>query len=477
MRLERIVPIAFALTFGASTAFAQTPPDAPKTIAIGDFTLAPTLEIRTRAEYRHDPVDMGGLDTAGQPTPRVRDPWLIFERTRLGVGAERGAIGAQVTLQDARAWGTTPTSVLETPAASFGPYEAYVDAHTGKGPRASFLRIGRQPVQWGEGRLIGVSDWSPTGRALDAIRGHLATGHFDFEILGVLLDAPRPLGQGLGEPTSSQVTSGNELYGISAAWTLDPLFKIEAFGIAEIARNGGGDSPLQTARNSGETYVASLRASGDGRGFKYGAEGAYELGRAAGLNDVTRSAYALAAHVGKTFERAPLTPSLRIGGSYASGDDTHSAFGNSSSTYKQFDPLLPDVNTHYGAMDVFAWSNVVEANARVSVVPVRTTIALVEYRYARLAKAAGEWLNGYLEPVGQSDGKSGAELGHEIDVGFGWRPWVPFEIRAGYSMFLLGDGAREIMAAEARGAQQANGSYAPSATSHFAYLQLTLSVP
>jgi hypothetical protein len=477
VRLERIVPISFALTLGTTTALAQTPPDAPKTIAIGDFTLAPTLELRTRAEYRHDPVDMGGLDAAGQPTPRVRDPWLIFERTRLGIGADRGAIGAQVTLQDARAWGTTPTSVLDTPAASFGPYEAYVDAHTGHGPRASFLRIGRQAVQWGEGRLIGISDWSPTGRALDAVRGHVAHGHFDFEILAVLLDAPRPLGQGLGEPTTSQVTSGNELYGVSAAWTLDPLFKIEAFGIGEIARNGGGDSALQTARNSGETYVASLRASGDSRGFKYGAEGAYEFGRAAALNDASRSAYALAAHVGKTFESVALAPTLTIGGSFASGDNTHTGFSNTSTTYKQFDPLLPDVHSHFGAMDIFSWSNVVEGNARISVVPVHSTRVDVEYRYARLATAAGEWLNGYLEPVGQSDGKSGAELGHELDVGFAYRPWVPFELRAGYSVLLLGDGAREIMAAEARGAQQANGSYASQALSHFAYLQATLNVP
>ena len=87
---------AFAIVFASSIARAQTPPDAPKTIAIGDFTLAPTLELRTRAEYRHDPVDMGGLDAAGQPNPRVRDPWLIFERSRLGLGAERGAQGERV---------------------------------------------------------------------------------------------------------------------------------------------------------------------------------------------------------------------------------------------------------------------------------------------------------------------------------------------------------------------------------------------
>lgn len=460
----------------ASSASAQTPPAAPKTIAVGDFTLAPTLEVRTRGEYRHDPVDMGGTTPGGDATPRVRDPWVFQERTRLGLGAERGAVGAQITLQDARAWGTTPTSVLDIPDASFGPYEAWLDAHSGTGPRASFLRIGRQPVQWGEGRLIGVSDWSPTGRALDAIRGKWAVGHFDLEALAVLVEAPRPLGQGLGEPQSSRVTSGNELYGLRAAWQIDPLLQIEAYGIGLVARNGGGDSTLETARNSGETYVASLRVSGDSRGFGYGAEGAYEFGRAAALGDVTRSAYALAAHVGKTFESTALAPSLRIGGSYASGDDRQAGVvGSPAGAYKQFDPLLPDVHTHYGAMDVFAWSNVVEANARAGVAPSRATKIELEYRYARLAKAAGEWMNGYLEPVGRANGSG--DLGHELDLGLAWRPWVPLEFRAGYSLLFLGDGARAILAAEGRGDRQANGNVDTPTTSHFAYLQAQVNVP
>ncbi len=462
----------------AGSARAQTPPDAPRAIALGDFTLAPTLEVRTRGEYRHDPLDIGGLTPGGQASPRARDPWVIFERTRVGLGAERGAVGAQVTLQDARAWGTTPTDVLSLPNASFGPYEAYIDLHSSGGPHASFLRIGRQAVQWGEGRLIGVSDWSPTGRSLDAIRARAVTGHFEFEALGVLLEAPRPLGQDLGEPQSSQSTSGNELYGLRAGWKLDPLLLLEAFGIAEIARNGGGNTTLETARNSGETYVASLRASGEAKGFSYGAEGAYEFGRAAALNEATRSAYALAAHVGKRFDSVSLVPRFQVGASYASGDDSPAGVVDAGRTlYKQFDPLLPDVHAHYGAMDIFSWSNTVEANARVGIAPTRATTLELEYRYARLVRASGEWLNGYLQPVGRSDGKSGSELGHEFDLGFGWRPWVPFELRAGYSLFVLGDGAREIMAAEARGSQKANGSFSPSSTSHFAYLQATLTVP
>ena len=294
----------------------------------------------------------------------------------------------------------------------------------------------------------------------------------------MLLAAPRPLGQDLGEPQSTQNTSGNELYGLRAGWKIDPLLQIEAFGIAEIARNGGGDSTLETARNSGETYVASLRASGDTKGFSYAAEGAYEFGRAAALNDVTRSAYALAAHVGKRFESASLVPRFQIGASYASGDDTPAGVvGGTRTLYKQFDPLLPDVHASYGAMDIFSWSNTVEANARAGIAPSRSTTLELEYRYARLVRANGEWLNGYLEPVGRSDGKSGSELGHEFDLGFGWRPWSPFELRAGYSLFLLGDGAREIRAAEGRGKQHADGTYSPSSTSHFAYLQATLNVP
>ncbi len=473
----RSAAVVAALLGAAPPAQAQSEPAAPKTIAVGDFTLAPTLEIRSRAEYRHDPVDMGGITPGGEGTPRARDPWVIFERARLGIGAERGPVGAQLTLQDARAWGTTPTTVVALPDASFAPYEAYLDAHSGMGARASFVRVGRQAVQWGEGRLIGISDWSPTGRSLDAIRAKGATGHFDFEALAVLLDSPRPLGQDLGEPQSSQVTSGNELYGLRAGWTIDPLLVVEAFGIAEIARNGGGDSVLETARNSGETYVASLRVSGDSRGFGYGAEGAYEFGRAAALNDATRSAYALAAHVGKTFESIAIAPSIRVGASYASGDDrTPGVVDTSGATYKQFDPLLPDVHTQYGAMDIFSWSNTAEANARVGIAPSRVTKIDLEYRYAELVKSRGEWLNGYLEPVGRANSGSGV-LGHELDLGFAWRPWIPLDLRAGYSLLFLGDGARAIMAAEGRGERQANGGITTSSTSHFAYLQATVSVP
>ena len=63
----------------------------------------PTLEVRVRGEYRRDAPDVGGTSLLNHPSPRVRDQWDVLERSRLGLGAERGALRAQITLQDARA--------------------------------------------------------------------------------------------------------------------------------------------------------------------------------------------------------------------------------------------------------------------------------------------------------------------------------------------------------------------------------------
>ena len=182
-----------------------------------------------------------------------------------------------------------------------------------------------------------------------------------------------------------------------------------------------------------------MRVSGDRKGWKYAAEGAYQLGRvtsgAFGSDALDRRAFAAAAYVGRTFDTLLWTPTARIGGSYASGDD-------GGTTYKQFDPILPELHTWHGAMDVFAWSNLIEAHASVAVAPWADTSIGVEYRYARMAEANGDWVGGYLSSIGVAPGSHGEELGHEIDVGMRFRPWTPLELAAGYSLLALGDGAK-----------------------------------
>ena len=220
--LAALAALAFASLAGARPAAAQSPPAAPTAIALGDWQLTPSLEVRTRTEYRRDAPDLGGFDLYGRLSPRVRDAWVVAERSRLGLGVERGAVRAQFTLQDARAFGTpSPSATLgaERGPSRIEPYEAYLEMRSSSA-RPNTLRLGRQAVIWGEGRLIGNADFSPTGRSLDAARAHVAVGNFDFEALAAILEVPGPLGSSFGDRTGES-RSGVQLYGVMARWTID----------------------------------------------------------------------------------------------------------------------------------------------------------------------------------------------------------------------------------------------------------------
>lgn len=483
---------ASVLVTASREAVAQSAESAPASIAVGEWTLSPEAELRTRGEYRRDPPDMGGYDLRGRFRSRVRDAWSVAERVRLGVAADREAVRWKLTLQDARALGSAPSASLgalgtSADAGTFGVYEAFGELH-GKGGRPAYVRVGRQAVVWGEGRLLGSADFSPTGRSLDAVRGHVATGRFDAEVLAALLEAPRPLGAPFGD-TSGSTRSGVQLYGALGRWTAAPLLRVELYALARVSRSGADTdgSRFQAARLSGETYTGALRVSGENEGWDYGVEGAYQLGRSTSIalgSSTSIAAYAAAAHVEKRFPDAAWTPAFRIGGSYASGDD-------GGSTYRQFDPLLPDPQRFHGAMDLFAWSNLFDATARARVSPSRDTTLTLGYRYARLAETSGEWIGGYLGAVGRTTPSAAfvaagfvpgtstpdASLGHELDASVAWRPLVPLELRASWSGLLLGDAARAVMSAEARGATQPDGTVAAPKVAQYIYVQATLAFP
>ncbi len=415
----RRVAVGLVVLAWAGQARAQVAAPAPERLAVGDWTLAPVAEARVRGEYRHD---LDGEDTG-----------TLTERVRLGVDAERGPVEVRVVLQDARLWalGDGASSIGQpAPLAATGAYEGWIGAHT-SGAAPSFVRIGRQAVTWGEGRLLGASDWSATGRSLDAARGRWVVSDWAFELLVASLSDPGVAGvAGVGP-------AWGELAGARAEWALDPLLAFELYGLARFAQA----QPVNDLEGSveGQTYTAALRLHGDALGWAWGAEGAGQLGRATALV-ADRRAWAAAGHVAYTFDRVLLRPTVGVGGSYATGD-------SGGSTYGAFDPLLPDAHTWYGAMDLFAWSNEAEASARVAVTPWTDGLAAIEYRYARLAQPGGSWRSDNLVTIaGPSIGRD-ADLGHEIDASLRWRPWEPVELSAGYSALLVGAGAKEALSA------------------------------
>lgn len=448
----------------SARAEAQSPPAAPTSLAVGDWLLSPQLELRTRGEYRRDAPELVGV---------ARDSYGVLERTRIGLGAEYGAtrsdpgfLRAQVTLQDARAWGVpNPTGILGAEGSSpssVGVYEAWVEART-SAARPAYLRIGRQAITWGDGRLVSNADWSPVARTLDAVRGHASAGLFDFDLFAAILDAPTPLGPGIVS-SASPASPGTELYGAQVGALIAPLLKLELSLLAKEHQPSGFD----TAFGAPETYAASLRVFGAASGWRYAAEGVYELARQSSSSlPKNDSTIAGAAYVEKKLDGVVLSPMLRLEGDYASGPQNGG---------QAFDPILPDVHELHGAMDLFAWSNTVEASARVTVSPWTDGRIGVEYRYARLASASGTWVDGYLNPVTYASPTSTSlELGHEVDAWTSWRPWPALDLVGGYSVFAAGDAARGAVPAGVTSPLDRSASVA--SLSHFAYLQATLRVP
>lgn len=476
-RRASVIALALAAVLAPRAARAQLKAPAPEKIAVGSVLLSPSLELRTRSELRRDAPDLGGEDGYGRLSPRVRTSWNIASRARLGLGAERGPLRAQLTFQDARTWGS-PVPTAAFPEASgtseLAPYEAYMEARS-ESARPTFARLGRQAVVWGEGRLLGSADFGPRGRSLDALRVGTSFGELDAELLAAMLEPPRPAGTPFADRTGL-ARSGAQLFGALLRRGFHPLLVVETYALARVARGDGtglDGSRFASARVAGEVYTGALRVSGSASGWSYAAEGAYQVGRAAALAPAGRriAAWAAAARVEKAFDEVRLRPTLEARGSYASGDR------GGGSAYRQFDPLLGDPQRFHGPTDLFGWSNLVDVGGGVSVVPFTEARVGAHYRYARLAERSGEWVSSYLTTLGRGPAQGSAELGHEISARLSWRPWAPLELAGGYAGLLLGDGARAVMEDRARGALRADGTFRSAPVAHYAYAQATLRIP
>jgi hypothetical protein len=428
------VGAALAVTTCATGAMAQVMPASPDSLAIGDWRVAPVAELRLRGEARFDVDDEGR--------------GVLFERARLGADARQGPLELRVVLQDARAVDLSengdfvggPTAVAIT-----GAHEAFAEVHT-SGARPSFVRAGRQAVTWGEGRLLGASEWSPTGRALDAIRGRLSLGDGGVEALAAALSADAP--------TAFSVQAFAALLGVRVEWAFDPLLAVDASSFARLGFESPAQVPSVTEPVKGQTYTVSLRFHGEGQAWTWGVEGALQLGHfeevsrfGAPPSSGARRAFAGAMHVDRVFDGALFAPALRLGAAYATGDQP-------GSVLRAFDPLLPDVHTWHGAMDLFAWSNEAEASARASASPWTDGLVALEYRYAALAQRGSPWLSATLTPIGTlpSGSAGGLGLGHEIDAMASWSPWAPLDVEVGYSALVLGEAARAVARSELGGA-------------------------
>jgi len=129
-------------------------------------------EFRPRSEFR------GGFNQPLADT--LKSSFVNQQRTRLNFNYNGGILDARIILQDARVFGETDTKQPATATTgSIGIYEAWTELLLFSG---TSFKIGRQGVQFEDGRLFSLSPWSNTGNAHDLIQLAYTKGGFSGQL-------------------------------------------------------------------------------------------------------------------------------------------------------------------------------------------------------------------------------------------------------------------------------------------------------
>lgn len=138
--------------------------------AFGQTTI--DAEIRPRSEFRQG---------FSQPlADTLKSALLTMQRTRLNFNYKGGLLNARLVLQDARIFGETDTKQPSTATTgSIGIYEAWAELLLFSG---TSFKLGRQGVQFEDGRLFSLSPWSNTGNSHDLGQVRYFAPGFDIQL-------------------------------------------------------------------------------------------------------------------------------------------------------------------------------------------------------------------------------------------------------------------------------------------------------
>lgn len=409
-----------------------TPADPPWTFRLGEALLHPELQVRLRGEARVHPY-------ASSLTPQD-ESHLIGARFRLGLGVSYRALRVLIQLQDARDYGSAPIGTDVT--GGFGVHQAYFELRHD----ASFVRVGRQEVAYGDERMIGPLDWTSSARAFDAVRAHFGGGRVSLDAMGAII-APEATYRTAGPPPTTTVSNGDFLG--AAQLALAPVEALSLELLYLVRRDGAtATDPLRDRRIN----ASSLRLAGTmPRGFRVVAEGIFEWGEIA---DTRMIAYAAAFDA---FYAPPASPGTRfaLGGAVGSGER--------SGKVAEFENFFPTNHKFYGYADLFGLRNLLEGHVSAehqwADMPLKVLFAAHVFG---LERADARWTNAVGAVVAPQTPGDSRFVGAELDAMVSHRFRELLALTGGYAVFI------PAAAAERLGRDEAH---------HFLWLMLDLRTP
>ena len=285
-------------------------------------------------------------------------------------------------------------------------HQAFVDIKILGSDRPLTLRVGRQELHYGNQRLVSPFEWGNTRRRFDAVKLFAHGDTWDVDMWYAKLVLPERIE---GDDWDRNV----DFYGLYVTYKGIERHGIDAYFLAiddtanRMNPNGrAGDRSL---------YTIGTRFWGKTAPWDYEAELAGQWGTWAGD---TIQAWMLALDAGYTFSNCPSKPRIGAGFDYASGDDY-----SDDRKVGTFNQLFPLGHKYFGFLDLVARQNIMAINLNMSFWPVPKKVQGRIAYHAFWLDAEDDALYNAGGGVVRRDafGRSGNEVGQEIDVTVKWK--------------------------------------------------------
>jgi len=290
------------------------------------------------------------------------------------------------------------------------------------------LKLGRQVIAYGDDRIFGPGDWGNTGRMVwDAAKARFSGERLSLDAFYGRTVIHDDHSFNLGHDHERQA------YALYTSFLVIPEHTFDVFYY--LALDEDGDTQGEVGRPDDQSvHTVGVRVAGEYNNFDYDGTFARQLG-SWGPDEMR--AWALHAGAGFTF---PTFWSPRVGIEYvhASGDDDPF-----DGKHKTFDPAFGSRDRYYGWMNLFSWRNIENWQFSLSFTPLSRLKCVFDYHLFRLAQEKDAWYS--TGPVYRRDeeGKSGRDMGKEIDVTIYCSVTNNIDLRAGYAHFFPGDFVRK----------------------------------
>lgn len=262
--------------------------------------------------------------------------------------------------------------------------------------------VGRQKLSIGSERLVASGDWGNRQRVFDGV---YVSGK-DWEAFGAEISMNSP-------PVPDA-----RIAGVTKKWRGG-----QSLLLYKHNRTPKGEDRVWTLDHIYKRTLDKLDVD---------LEGAYQLGR---KGDIDHEAWAIHAAVGYRPR-----PSTRFFAEFNAGSG-----GASLHKSRAFDSLFPSNHQFYGSMDMIGWKNMQEFAVGVEHRFNKATTGKLAYRRFTLQDSRDAWYGpgGSPNRWGGGDfvdptGRSGRNLGQEIDLEFTHRPSGNWSFSAGVGVFLPG---------------------------------------